>query len=77
MSESRMALIKAHHSNIQRYQRLLRTRLTDVERRYIGSRLIEEMSAMQAVALPQSNSGQTAYLHLNEWLTSPGLQPPR
>ena len=77
MTEGRAALIKAHHNNIQRYQRLLRTHLTDVERRYIESRLIEEISAVQTITLPQSSAGQTAQLHLAEWLTSPGLQPPR
>lgn len=41
-------LIRAHRNNIRRYQRLLQTRLTDLERAYIQTRLSEEASALQS-----------------------------
>ena len=49
MADGKKALIQAHRNNIGRYQRLLKTRLTSVERRYIEGRLSEERSARQAV----------------------------
>ena len=49
MVDGKDALIQAHRNNIGRYQRLLKTRLTSVERRYIEGRLSEERSALQAV----------------------------
>ncbi len=44
------AFVKAHGKNIARYHRLLRTRLSDVERNYIESRILEERAALQALA---------------------------
>lgn len=41
--------MEAHRNNIRRYNRLLRTHLTDVERSYVQSRLSEEKSALQSV----------------------------
>ena len=52
MVDGKAALIRARRNNIGRYQRLLRTRLTDLERRYIEGRLSEEESALQAVVGP-------------------------
>ena len=52
MADSKDALIQAHRNNIGRYQRLLKTRLTSVERHYIEGRLSEERSALQAVVKP-------------------------
>lgn len=48
----KIALIQAHRSNIQRYRGLLRTRLTEVERRFIERRISEEQSALQAENWP-------------------------
>ncbi len=47
VEDNKIALIQAHRNNIWRYQRLLRTRLTDVERQYIKVRLSEEEAALQ------------------------------
>lgn len=47
MANGKVALIRAHLNNIGRYQRLLKTRLTDVERDYITTRLSEERAALQ------------------------------
>lgn len=42
------AIIKAHRNNIFRYHRLLQTRLTDIERSYLRTRLAEEESALRS-----------------------------
>jgi hypothetical protein len=49
MIDDHLALMRAHRSNINRYQRLLRTRLSEFERQYIERRLSEERSAMDAL----------------------------
>ncbi len=49
MMATQFAIRQAHGKNIDRYQRLLKTRLSDVERHYIASRLLEEQAAMRAV----------------------------
>jgi hypothetical protein len=40
----------AHEANIQRYQRLLETFLTDNERRFVERRIAEEQQALRQVA---------------------------
>lgn len=50
MQGAQDALIRAHRNNIRRYHRLLQTRLTDLERAYIQTRLSEEKSALQSVS---------------------------
>jgi hypothetical protein len=37
---------RAHRKNIQRYRRLLRTHLTELERSYVERRLAEEKAAL-------------------------------
>ncbi|WP_407179022.1 hypothetical protein [Bradyrhizobium sp. STM 3562] len=46
-----IARLRAHKSNIERYRRLLTTKLTEVERIYLETRLSEEQSALEAVAM--------------------------
>lgn len=41
------ARFRNHRNNIDRYRRLLKTRLTELERRYIEERLREELSALE------------------------------
>ena len=50
MIEDELALLRTHRSNISRYQRLLRTELTEFERQYVERRLSEERSAMEELA---------------------------
>jgi hypothetical protein len=50
MIDEKLARLRAHHNNIHRYRRLLKTELTDVERRFIERRLSEERSAMENLA---------------------------
>ena len=47
--DARFALIRAHDDSIRRYQRLLNTPLTDLEREYIESRISEERSTLQSI----------------------------
>jgi len=58
MVDVEIALIQARQNNIRRYHKLLKTRLTDLEREYIGSRLSEERSALQAIAAQLDQSPQ-------------------
>jgi hypothetical protein len=44
------ALCQAHRNNINRYERLLKTYLTNIERKYIELRLSEERDAMHFIA---------------------------
>jgi hypothetical protein len=45
MSE-RAARLRAHHQNIERYQRLLETKVGEVELQYLQKRLAEERFAI-------------------------------
>jgi hypothetical protein len=56
MTATQFGIRQAHGKNIDLYQRLLKTRLSDVERHYIASRLLEEQAAMQAVD-PRAKAG--------------------
>ncbi|OAF13629.1 hypothetical protein AYJ54_43700 [Bradyrhizobium centrolobii] len=47
--DARFALIRVHDESIRRYQRLLNTRLTDLEREYIESRISEARSTLQSI----------------------------
>jgi hypothetical protein len=45
-----LTLLRVHRNNIHRYCRLLKTELADLERTYIERRLLEEETAMKALA---------------------------
>jgi hypothetical protein len=47
--EVKTAPTRAHRNNIQRYNRLLETHLTDVERNYVKQRLAEERAILQGL----------------------------
>ena len=49
MLEGNLARIRAHRNNIHRYQRLLKTKLSQLERNFIERRLAEERSALEAL----------------------------
>jgi len=42
--------LRTHRNNIGRYRRLLRTKLTDIERDFVLKRIKEEEQALQALA---------------------------
>jgi hypothetical protein len=50
MIDLKVASLQAHRNNIGRYQRLLRTNLSDLERQFIERRLNEEKLAMEDLA---------------------------
>jgi hypothetical protein len=50
MIGEKLARLRNHRNNIHRYRRLLKTRLTDLEREYLEKRISEEQSAMKALA---------------------------
>jgi hypothetical protein len=45
--------LRAHQNNLDRYARLLATKLTDVERQYIHRRIAEEHSAIARIEAEQ------------------------
>jgi hypothetical protein len=47
MPEFETAMIRALEKNIQRYNRLLRTKLTALERQYVKCRLAEDRSELR------------------------------
>ncbi|MCK1277671.1 MULTISPECIES: hypothetical protein [unclassified Bradyrhizobium] len=50
MLDEDLARIRAHRNNIHRYRRLLRTKLSELERQFIERRLAEEQIALDALA---------------------------
>lgn len=50
MLDENLARIRAHRNNIHRYRRLLKTRLSQLERQFIERRLAEERSALEGLA---------------------------
>jgi len=50
MLDEDLARIRAHRNNIHRYRRLLRTRLSELERQFIERRLAEEQTALDVLA---------------------------
>jgi hypothetical protein len=49
MFDEDLARIRVHRNNIHRYRRLLKTRLSDLERQFIERRLSEEQAAVKAL----------------------------
>lgn len=49
MLEENLAQMRTHRNNIHRYRRLMRTKLTVLERQYIEKRLQEEQCAFEAL----------------------------
>lgn len=49
MFDEDLARIRAHRNNIHRYRRLLKTRLSDLERQFVERRLSEEQAAVEAL----------------------------
>jgi hypothetical protein len=61
MTNEKLERLRAHRNNIDRYRRLLASRLTDVERAYIERRLREEQASVEALlqeALPHRLTGR-------------------
>ena len=52
--EERISRLRAHLRNIDRYQSLLKTKLSDAEQRYLESRLSEERFAITTLKFTSS-----------------------
>jgi hypothetical protein len=48
MIDEQIAQMRTHRNNIHRYRRLLRTRLTELERQFIERRMSEEQSKLES-----------------------------
>ena len=57
MREPEVAETRAHRDNIRRYNKLLETHLTDIERDFIESRLSEERAVLQSLQPGASGTG--------------------
>ena len=49
MIDEKLARMRTHRNNIQRYRHLLQTRLTELEREFIQNRLAEEQSNLESL----------------------------
>lgn len=68
MSE-RIARLRAHECNIERYERLLQSDLNEAELRFVNQRLSEERRALELVQLMSpSNPSQMIQLPLPDAL---------
>ncbi|MEY9183045.1 hypothetical protein ABIG06_004625 [Bradyrhizobium sp. USDA 326] len=63
MSAVSFALSRAHSRNIERYHRLLKTHLTDVERNYIEWRLLHEQAALAAIEPSHADAGRAVSVY--------------
>ena len=50
MIDQKLARLRTHRNTINRYNRLLETDLTELERRFIEKRMSEERTAMDTLA---------------------------
>jgi hypothetical protein len=50
MVDEKLARLRTHRNDIARYQRLLKTRLSDVERQFVERRISEETSEFDLLA---------------------------
>jgi hypothetical protein len=50
MIDENTTRLRTHRKNMSRYRRLLKTPLTDLEREFLERRLVEEQSALEALA---------------------------
>ena len=49
MIDEKNAELRTHRNNIHRYRRLLRTKLTELERQFIERRMAEEQSKLESL----------------------------
>jgi hypothetical protein len=61
--DKRLALLSAYRNSILRYQRLLKTELTEIERGYIKGRLSACEAAVNALAEPTSRGFENSGTH--------------
>jgi len=59
--EANRALLNVYHNSIMRYQKLLETHLTEIERDYIKERLSACRAAVKALIGTESTTAWTSY----------------
>jgi hypothetical protein len=52
VTDEELARLRAHDNNLRRYRRLLKTNLSDLERRFLERRLKEERLAVESLTRP-------------------------
>jgi hypothetical protein len=58
-TDFRTAKILSHRRNIQRYGRLLATKLTDLERQYLHKRIAQEQAELERIERQEFQSAQS------------------
>lgn len=76
MIDEKLARLRTHRNNIDRYRRLLKTRLTELERQYIDKRLSEEQSALDRLAASTFPLTFCARGYQDPRHQAPGPEPP-
>jgi hypothetical protein len=51
MLEVNLALIRTHRNNIHRYRKLLKTKLSELEREFIEKSMAEEQTSLEALVV--------------------------
>ncbi|MCA1401141.1 hypothetical protein [Bradyrhizobium sp. BRP56] len=64
MEERKIALLRAHERNIERYRGLLRTKLNDIETSFVERRLSEERFAIEILKFTGREVGSVKPLDL-------------
>ena len=59
MTEIDVVRMQVHQRNIDRYRRLLRTKLTDLERSYVERRLAEERQALGLIQARRTHNSRS------------------
>jgi hypothetical protein len=49
MLDENLARIRTHRNNIHRYRKLLKTKLSDLEREFVEKRMADEQTALDAL----------------------------
>jgi hypothetical protein len=65
MDEKRLARLRAHQNNVERYQSLLKTKLSEVETQFLERRLSEErfsLAMLDCMAPPSMWNGRCGTL---------------
>jgi hypothetical protein len=64
VTDEELARLRAHDNNLRRYRRLLKTNLSDLERRFLERRLKEERLAVESLTPRGSHPCRASVLAL-------------
>ncbi|MDE5454149.1 hypothetical protein GWE18_15075 [Bradyrhizobium sp. CSA112] len=68
MIDENCARLRTHQGNIRRYRHLLETSLTDLEREYIGKRLLEEQLAIEMLSARAPSEASSPDPRAAQWV---------